>query len=153
MVYRHGLTRDCPLTAPPPVTPRRYYDGKALLYPMGHGLSYTSFTLEEAAASSSPNDATPLSVGVNMTVELQVKNIGAVDGDEVILALFVPLAGTVPVGAPAARLKQQMFAFERVSVVAGEATTVRFEVNPDMIELYADTGDRMIYPGRYSRVH
>ena len=48
-----------------------------------------------------------LGVGENTTVSLTVENVGARDGDEVIMALFMPHAGTVPEGAPAARLKQQ----------------------------------------------
>ena len=74
---------------------------------MRAGLSYTNFSLSEAQPSAEVAEVAELGVGENTTVSLTVKNVGAVEGDEVIMALFMPHAGTVPEGAPAARLKQQ----------------------------------------------
>ena len=76
--------------------------------------------------------------------------MGECDGDEVVVALFIPHAGTVPAGAPAARLRKQMFAFERVNVAAGSAKTLTFAVTPDELELFSAEGDRMVYPGNYT---
>ena len=106
----------------------RYYTGKHLLYPMGHGLSYTTFAITESKSDGTANAADTgdksgavkgqvLAVGQNTTVKLTVANTGDRDGDEVIMAMFIPHTGTVvPPSAPAARLQQQMFGFERVSV-------------------------------------
>ena len=86
---------------------------------------------------------------VNYTVT--VTNTGARAGDEVVMALFVPHPGTVPAGAPAARLRKQMFAFERVAVGAGGAkVAVTFAVDADSLELYSAAGDRTVYPGAYT---
>ena len=74
---------------------------------MRAGLSYTNFSLSEAQPSAEVAEVAELGVGENTTVSLTVANVGAVEGDEVIMALFMPHAGTVPEGAPAARLKQQ----------------------------------------------
>ena len=74
---------------------------------MRAGLSYTNFSLSEAQPSAEVAEVAELGVGENTTVSLTVKNVGAREGDEVIMALFMPHAGTVPEGAPAARLKQQ----------------------------------------------
>ena len=74
---------------------------------MWTGLSYTNFSLSEAQPSAEVAELVELGVGENTTVSLTVANVGAREGDEVIMALFMPHAGTVPEGAPAARLKQQ----------------------------------------------
>ena len=74
---------------------------------MRTGLSYTNFSLSEAQPSAEVAEVAELGVGENTTVSLTVANVGAREGDEVIMALFMPHAGTVPEGAPAARLKQQ----------------------------------------------
>ncbi|TCD62616.1 hypothetical protein EIP91_006630 [Steccherinum ochraceum] len=50
------------------------------LFPFGHGLSYTSFTFSDLRISGpSSQDAT-----LNVTITVDVKNIGAVDGSEVV---------------------------------------------------------------------
>ena len=91
-----------------------------------------------------------LEVGANTTFRLTIKNTGRRDGDEVIMALFLPHVGTVPPSEPAARLKQQMFAFERISVGARGAAELSFSVTPDALALYSAEGDRMVYPGSYT---
>eukprot|EP01050_Picozoa_sp_SAG11_P009704 SAG11_NODE_930_length_6500_cov_4.853304_6_plen_94_part_00 len=62
----------------------------------------------------------------------------------------MPHEGTVPADAPAARLKQQMLAFERISLAAGDAGHLSFSVTPDELALYSAVGDRMVYPGSYT---
>ena len=91
-----------------------------------------------------------LQLGATTTVTISVKNVGTRAGDAVILATFVPHAGTVPAGAPAARLKQQMFRFERVAVDAAGEENVAFAFSPDDFALYSAEGDRMVYPGSYT---
>ena len=59
-------------------------------------------------------------------------------------ALFIPDKGTVPAGEPGARLVQQMFGFERVSVAPGDSTTLSFEFTPDQLEVYNAAGDRVV---------
>ena len=94
---------------------------------------------------------TALTVGATTNVTINVKNTGKREGDEVVIAMFTPAAGTIPTAAPAARLKQQMFAFERVgSLAAGASSTVTFSVTPDQLALYSADGDRMVYPGAYT---
>ena len=103
---------------------------------MGHGLSYTQFRVTAAGAPPhEEHEPELLRVGENTTVKIEVKNVGVRAGDEVILALFIPGKGTVPAAAPAARLKQQMFAFERVSLAPGSKTVLSFDITPEMLEL------------------
>ena len=115
-------------------------------------VQYTNFTLTEKQAQVAEQQAVvpELQLGATTSVTISVKNVGTRKGDEVILAMFVPHAGTVPAGAPAARLKQQMFAFERVTVDASREESVRFQLSPDDLALYSVDGDRMVYPGSYT---
>lgn len=116
----------------------------------GYGLSYTNFSLAEKQSEPEAADVPELQIGATTTVTLSVKNLGKREGDEVVMAMFIPHAGTVPAGAPAARLRQQMFAFERVSVAASGEETLSFSVSPDELALYSAAGDRMVYPGSYT---
>ena len=115
-------------------------------------MQYTNFTLTEKQAQVVvPQAAVPeLQLSETFSVTISIKNIGTRKGDEVIMAMFVPHAGTVPAGAPAARLKQQMFAFERVTVDASGEESVTFQLSPDDLALYSADGDRMVYPGSYT---
>lgn len=115
-------------------------------------VQYTNFTLAEKQTEVAETQAAvpELQLGATTAVTISVKNVGARTGDEVILAMFVPHAGTVPAGAPAARLKQQMFAFERVTVDASGEESVTFQLSPDDLALYSADGDRMVYPGNYT---
>ena len=119
---------------------------------MGHGLSYTTFAIAESQSDGTNAAATvqTLGVGETTTVKITVTNTGSREGDEVILALFIPQPGTVPPTAPAARLQQQMFGFERVSVAAGRSTELVFDVTPEMLQLFSADGDEMTYPGKYT---
>lgn len=115
-------------------------------------VQYTNFTLAEKQMQGGKTEvAVPeLQLGATSTITISVKNVGALAGDEVILAMFMPHSGTVPAGAPAARLKQQMFAFERVTVDSSGEKTVTFRISPDDLALYSADGDRMVYPGSYT---
>jgi beta-glucosidase len=115
-------------------------------------MQYTNFTLAEKQTQlSEVKTVVPeLQLDATTSVTISVKNVGARTGDEVILAMFVPHSGTVPAGAPAARLKQQMFAFERVTVGASGEESVTFHISPDDLALYSADGDRMVYPGSYT---
>ena len=54
---------------------------------MGWGLSYTNFTL---AAAATPEAGLRLALGQTTTVDVQVANVGALAGDEVVLARQSP---------------------------------------------------------------
>ena len=44
---------------------------------------------------------------------------------------------------------QKKFHFERVSLPAGDSTTVQFEVTPETLMVYDKNGDGVSLPGRY----
>ena len=95
----------------------RYYDKKKMevLYPFGHGLSYTTFAYSNLRLSSDAiTEGEPLKVCVDVT------NTGKRAGKEVVQLYVAPPAGDVI--RPVAELR----GFEKVSLEPGETKTVAF---------------------------
>jgi xylan 1,4-beta-xylosidase len=82
---------------------------------------------------------------VSLTVS--VANVGRRDGDEVIMAYFVPLE--IPSSEPASKLVEQMFGYERVHIKAGKSVDVTFSVKTESLQLANDYGELMTFSGRY----
>ena len=85
----------------------RYYDKakKAVLFPFGHGLSYTSFEYRDLALSQPEIQA-----GERLVVSVTVRNSGERDGAEVV-QLYVGDLDTqyLPAGKRVARLRESVF--------------------------------------------
>jgi beta-glucosidase len=97
----------------------RYFRGQPL-YPFGHGLSYTRFEysgLRLSRARVGRDDV--------LEVSLDVKNVGARDGDEVV-QMYVRDVDAKPPSAT-----RQLRGFERVRLKAGDETRVRFRLVPE----------------------
>lgn len=95
----------------------RYFKGDPL-YEFGYGLSYSTF---EYAIKNAPET---IKSGENITISVDVKNTGKMDGDEVV-QLYVSL--------PDSKLKTPIRAlqgFKRIHLKAGETKTVEFTVTP-----------------------
>merc|ERR1712070_944531 len=83
-------------------------------------------------------------------LQLQVQNVGKIIGDEVVLAFFRPLPGTLPVTSSAAKIRKQLFSFRRITLEAGEKSdALEFAVCADTFAVHADNGDEVIYAGKY----
>jgi len=97
----------------------RFFDtvGKEVLFPFGHGLSYTSFEYSDLKLSHSRmTDKDPLKVS------LRVKNAGPVDGKEIIQLYVSP-------SAPGAfRPRSELKGFEKILLAVGEEKEVVFEL-------------------------
>lgn len=114
----------------------RYFSG-APLFPFGYGLSYSKFSYSNVKLSSHD-----LKAGSPMKVEVNVKNTGPRDGDEVVeVFLTYP---KMP-GAP----NRALCGFTRVRIVAGETTHVSLTLNPRDLSYVTDAGERVIAPGSY----
>lgn len=93
------------------------------LYPFGYGLSYTTFEYSDLNVENNP------ATGFPERITCKVTNTGSRDGDEVVqLYLHDQVASTVQ---PIKQLK----AFERVTIPAGQTTTVTFALTPEMFSI------------------
>ncbi|MFU8773463.1 MAG: glycoside hydrolase family 3 C-terminal domain-containing protein, partial [Anaerolineales bacterium] len=98
----------------------RYYDTaeKEVLFPFGHGLSYTSFEyrgLQLSARSIDENE--------ELTVSVTITNTGQREGQEVVQLYVRDLEGSV------FRPKQELKGFAKVRLAPGEARTVSFTLD------------------------
>eukprot|EP00937_MAST-01D_sp_MAST-1D-sp2_P000610 g610.t1 len=122
----------------------RFYTGGDEVYKFGAGMGYSAMTHAlrvEGAASTVAGRAAAATVAVS--------NTGTVDGDEIVLLFGAPPAAGHD-GAPV----QQLLAFARVHVRAGETETVRLYVDADKFafadaqgELRAAAGDWQLWTG------
>ncbi|WP_455497277.1 glycoside hydrolase family 3 C-terminal domain-containing protein [Coprobacter sp.] len=112
----------------------RYFKGEPL-YPFGYGLSYTIFDYAEPVLVSRVTAGKPVEVSV------KVKNVGKIDGDEVV-QLYITHEGIGK--APVAALK----GFKRVHLKAGEEKTLLFELSPRDLALADTDGVIKIFPGK-----
>lgn len=115
----------------------KYFDGKPL-YGFGYGLSYTSFTYSGLKVPSADVKA-----GDAVTVEGDVKNTGAVAGDEVVqLYLTQPKGFETPL--------RILAGFKRVHLGPGESQHVSLTLDPRSLGQVDKDGNRVIVPGEYT---
>jgi len=115
----------------------RYFAGKPL-YGFGFGLSYTSF-----AYSGLKIAPLTLKSGDSVTVEGDVKNTGAMAGDEVVeIYLTQPKAFETPL--------RVLAGFQRVHLGPGESTHVSLKIDPRSLGQVDEKGNRVIVPGEYA---
>ena len=113
----------------------RYFDGE-VLYPFGHGLSYTTFAYSDLEITPEEVDA-----GAEVTVSVRLKNTGERAGDEVV-QLYVRDAEAstrVPL--------RQLRGFTRVHLAPGEAQRIAFTLGPEDFALVNEAGERVVEPG------
>lgn len=118
-----------------------WYFNKDVSYEFGYGLSYTSFEYSNFSISKdeiSPND--------KITVSVDVKNTGDVDGDEVVQIYMKTPESPASLERPAKRLK----GFQKVFIKAGETKTVPVDIDCADLWFWDSTGDRLIFDqGKY----
>ena len=89
------------------------------LYPLGHGLSYTTF--EYANLKVEPAEPT---ADDKITITCDVTNTGKIDGDSVVQLYIRDVVGTIT------PFDKTLRGFERVSIAAGETQSVTFSLDP-----------------------
>jgi beta-glucosidase len=92
----------------------RYFAGEPL-YPFGHGLSYTRFEYSGLKVEK----------GDTIRVSLNVKNAGALAGDEVVQLYVRPLV------APDSGILKELRGVERITLKPGETRRASFTLQPD----------------------
>jgi beta-glucosidase len=113
----------------------RYFEGDAL-YEFGYGLSFTTF---EYALTDIPDT---LKVGETISVEVEVKNTGSTDGDEVV-QLYV--------SSPESAYRHPLRAlqgFTRIHLKAGEIRKVNFELQAWQIAVRDEQNAALVAPGK-----
>lgn len=98
----------------------RYYVSKKMpvLFPFGHGLSYTDFSYSNLTVSSKS-----ISENEKLTVKVDVTNIGECVGKEVVQIYISPKGGSV------IRPVRELRAFDKIELEPGETKTVLFELD------------------------
>jgi beta-glucosidase len=118
--------------------PRTYmYFDKPVLFPFGHGLSYTRFEYSDLVLGG-----THAKAGEDVEVRCTIQNAGKVAGDEVVqLYLHKPGASfKVPIN--------QLKAFQRITLVPGEKKSVTFKLPVTALSFYnTGTNDFKVEPG------
>jgi len=122
-----------------PTSFRPYLDmGREALWPFGHGLSYTSFKLDNLKVN--PERIGPAG---RATVTVNVTNTGPRAGDEVVQLYIHDRVSSVT------RPVKELRGFERVSLGPGEAKTVSFTLGPEALSLLDEHMSRVVEPGRF----
>ncbi|HVY26063.1 MAG TPA: glycoside hydrolase family 3 C-terminal domain-containing protein [Polyangiaceae bacterium] len=100
----------------------RWFDtqGKTPLYPFGHGLSYTTFEYSNLYVP-----CTTVPAGGVVKIEVDVKNTGAIDADEVVFAFVTYPGSTVPKRVMGYK---ELRGFQRAHVPAGAAVRVTIPI-------------------------
>lgn len=115
----------------------RYFKGSPL-WPFGHGLSYTRFAYQAPRLSTAL-----LSAGQALTLDVDVANTGARDGDEVVQVYLEREAAEATAPAHA------LVAFQRVPLKTGERRSLRFQLDARALSQVDAAGVRSVQPGRY----
>jgi len=114
----------------------RYFRGEPL-FPFGHGLSYARFRYGDLRV---PERVRP---GQDVTVSVEVENMGAVASDEVVQLYVTDLEATVPVPV------RSLAGFTRITLAPGERQRVSLTVPADALSLIDADGRRVVEPGAF----
>ena len=113
--------------------------GAEVLFPFGHGLSYSAFTYSDLALSSEA-----IAAGEPLSLTFKLRNDSDVAGSEVVQLYVSPRRP--PVWRPAHELK----AFRKLALAPGEARSVSIELDRSAFERYCDeAGEWTAAPGEF----
>ena len=128
----------------------RYYDKKKMdvLFPFGHGLSYTTFEYSNLKLSSDNIKDTE-----EVTVQVDITNTGSMAGKEIVQLYVADEESTV------IRPEKELKGFEKVELQPGETKTVQFRLNKrsfayfntDIHNWHVESGRFVVMIGRSSR--
>lgn len=112
--------------------------GNMPLYPFGYGLSYSNFVYESLEL-----DQTEMTADERITVTVTVKNDSDVPGKETVQLYMRDLV------ASTVRPVQQLIAFEKIQLAAGETKQVQFTVTEPMLRFWGLEGKYISEPGKF----
>lgn len=114
------------------------FDEVTPLYPFGHGLSYTTFTLGAPVLSASS-----IKAGDGVTVRVPVKNTGSRAGDEVVQVYLRDELSSVT------RPVKELVGFQRVTLQPGESRNVEITIEPRAFMMWNTAMEQVIEPGTF----
>jgi beta-glucosidase len=114
-----------------------YFDKKPI-YPFGYGLSYTTFDYSNLSV-----EKPAISIGETIHVQLDVKNTGRCDGDEVV-QLYLKNVNPKEV-----RPIRELRNFQRIHLKKGETQTVKFALDRNALSYWTSDNHFVIDPGEY----
>lgn len=114
------------------------FDTTEPLWPFGHGLSYTTFALEDLRL-----DRTTMAASESATVSVDVVNTGGREGDEVVQLYVRDAISSVT------RPVQELKGFERLTLAPGARRTVSFAVGPEQLRFFDRAMERVVEPGEF----
>jgi beta-glucosidase len=117
----------------------RYIDVEnSPLYPFGYGLSYTKFEYSNLVLSSNK-----IKNGESVTVGIDIKNSGDVEGEEIVQLYIRDLVGSVT--RPVKELKD----FAKINLKPGETKHVDFTITPEKLKFYDINMNYVVEPGDF----
>lgn len=108
------------------------------IYPFGHGLSYTSFRIDELRV-----DPSTIAMDESVTVMARITNTGDRDGEEVVQVYVRDLEASVT--RPVSELK----AFARIEVPAGQSRRVTFTLEAGQFGFHGRDLGYVVEPGEF----
>lgn len=112
--------------------------GNLPLYSFGHGLSYSDFVYEGMELSSEK-----ITTNTPVTAKITVRNNSNVDGKETVMLYMRDMY------ASNARPIQQLLAFEKVEIAAGETKVVEFTIDETMLRFWNNEHKFVSEPGLF----
>jgi beta-glucosidase len=115
-----------------------------VLFPFGHGLSYTEFTYGSVELDHHEVDPAELAAGTEVTVAVEVTNTGEVHGAHVIQVYVRDVACAVY------RPDRELRGFEKVDLAPGERTRVEVALGRRALAFWdVEVGDWVVEPGEF----
>ncbi|MEO6816618.1 MAG: glycoside hydrolase family 3 C-terminal domain-containing protein [Edaphobacter sp.] len=122
----------------------RWFDAQKIepLYPFGYGLSYTQFSYSDMSVHAFPDGSAEVNV--------RIKNIGRVTGDEVpqvyLDAPEQPISGIQ-------FAHRTLVAFDRLTLKSGESRVVALHISPRAFEYWSVDQKRWLRPSASRTIH